>query len=201
MEYSTTFAAGVLLYDETRRVLAEVDSGTPLDEVGPDVLNINSQSGRERRFREVERRLEHIEHNVWDDFLRRSAIEQSVILYYACMKTYPLVVDIHMNVVLPAWRSITQELYGSDIQRFLDEKADTHPEIDDWSDATHDKVQQVVLKMLRDVSLLNGHRLQPVQLARAFWERFVRVGDVWFLEAMFLSKEERSSVVDLVRGA
>jgi len=90
LEYSTTFAAGALLYDETRRVLTEVDNDGPLDEVGPDVLNINSQSGCERRVREVERRMEHVGHEVWNDFLGRSATEQAVLLYYACMKAFPL---------------------------------------------------------------------------------------------------------------
>jgi len=200
MEYSTTFAAGSLLHEEALQVLEEVDAGTPLAEVEPDVLDVNSRSGRERRLREVERRLERVDPGVWEDFLRCSSSEQKGILYYACMKAYPLIADIHMNAVLPAWRSITQELHRSDIQRFLDEQADAHPEIDQWSDGTLDKVQQVVLKMLRDVGLLKGNRLRRLQLPRSFWERFVRVGDVWFLEAMFLNKEERSAVVDLVRG-
>lgn len=201
MEYSTTFAAGSLLHEETLQVLKEVDGGTPLAEVEPDVLDVNSRSGRERRLREVERRLEHVDPGVWEDALRCTSAEQKVILYYACMKAYPLIADIHMNAVLPAWRSVTQELHRSDIQRFLDEQADSHPEIDRWSDATHDKVQQVVLKMLRDVELLKGDRLHPLQLRRSFWERFVREGDVWFLEAMFLNKEERSAIISRVSGS
>jgi hypothetical protein len=147
----------------------------------------------------VERRLENVGRDIWSDFQQRTQAEQRVVLYYACMKTYALVADIHMNAVLPAWRSITQELHRSDIQRFLDEQVTAHPEIDDWSETTHDKVQQVVRKMLRQVGLLDGDRLQRLQLPRSFWARFVRAGDVWFLEAMFLSEEERSAVVDLVR--
>jgi len=200
MEYSTTFAAGTLLHDETLQVLEEVDAGMSLEEVEPDVLDINSRAGRERRFQEVKRRLDPIEPEIWEDFLRCSPTEQRVVLYYACMKTYDLVADIHMNAVLSAWRSITQELHRSDIQRFLDDQADAHPEIDEWSESTHDKVQQVVRKMLREVGLLKDDRLQRLPLPRSFWTRFVRVGDVWFLEAMFLSKDERSAVVDLVRG-
>lgn len=201
MEYSTTFAAGSLLREEAVQILEEVDAGKPLAEVGPEVLDINSRSGRERRFREIERRLEHVNQDVWDDFLRCSPAEQQVILYYTCMKAYPLIADIHMNAVLPAWRSITQELHRSDVQRFLDAQADTHPEIDEWSDATYDKVQQVILKMLRDVGLLRENRLQPVQLRHSFWERFVAEGDVWFLEAMFLNKEERSAVISRVSSS
>lgn len=199
MEYSTTFAAGTLLHDEASRIIAAAEREGTLSDVDPSVLDINSKSGRERRFREVERRLENIDQNIWSDFQQRSQAEQQVVLYYACMKTYALVADIHMNAVLPAWRSITQELHRADIQRFLDEQVTAHPEIDEWSESTHDKVQQVVRKMLRQVGLLDGDRLQRLQLPRSFWVRFVRAGDVWFLEAMFLSEEERAQVVDLVR--
>lgn len=199
MEYSTTFAAGTLLHDEASRIIAEVERESTLSDVDPSVLDINTKSGRERRFREVERRLENVDRDVWADFLQRTQAEQRVVLYYACMKTYSLVTDIHMNAVLPAWRSITQELHRSDIQRFLDDQVATHPEIDNWSESTHAKVQQVVRKMLRQVGLLDEDRLQRLQLPRAFWKRFVRAGDAWFLEAMFLSEEERAAVVDLVR--
>lgn len=200
MSYSTTFAAGTLLRDETLRVLEAVEQGATLDDVEPDVLDVNSRAGRERRFHEVRRRLENVDPSVWDNFLRCTPTQQRVVLYYTCVKTYNLVADIHMHTVLSAWRSITQELHRSDIQRFLDEQMTTHPEIAEWSESTHDKVQQVVRKMLREVGLLKDDRLQRLPLPASFWTRFVRVGDVWFLEAMFLGKDERSRVIDLVRG-
>jgi len=200
MGYNTTFAAGTLLYNEAGRIIREVDQGKPLDEVDPDVLDVNSRTGRERRLQEVVRRLRNTDRTIWDDFSDRSVTEQRVILYYACMNTYDLVADIHLNAVLPAWRSITQELHRSNIERFLDQQADNHPEVDAWSASTHSKVQQVVRKMLREVGLLQGDKLQRLSLPQSFWTRFVRVGDAWFLEALFLSHEERSAIVDLVRS-
>jgi hypothetical protein len=101
---------------------------------------------------------------------------------------------------LPAWRSITQELHRSDIERFLDHQADNHPEVENWSPSTHDKVQQVMRKMLREVGLLQGDKLQRLSISQRFWTRFVRVGDAWFLEALFLSHEERSAIIDQVRS-
>jgi hypothetical protein len=200
MGYSTTFAAGTLLHEETVRVMQELQADTSLDEVDPDVLDINSRSGRERRLQEVVRRLRRIDRKIWNDFLDRTVTEQRVILYYACMNTYDLVADIHLNAVLPAWRSITQELHRSDIERFLDHQADNHPEVENWSPSTHDKVQQVMRKMLREVGLLQGDKLQRLSISQRFWTRFVRVGDAWFLEALFLSHEERSAIIDQVRS-
>jgi hypothetical protein len=167
--------------------------------VSPEVLDINSAAGRERRFLEVKRRLQNVEQRIWTDLLTLSPAEQRVVLYYACMKTYALVRDIHMNAVLPAWRSIAQSLGAVDIQRVLDTQADSHPEIDDWSPETHDKIQQVVRRMLSEVGLLQGEQLQRIRLPYAFWARFARVGDVWFLEAMLLNKEERAAAINAAR--
>ena len=49
--------------------------------------------------------------------------------------------------------------------------------------------------MLEEAGLLRDGRLQPVRLPLPFWQRFVRVGDVWFLEAMLLNEAERHSVL------
>ncbi|PEN09420.1 hypothetical protein CRI93_01455 [Longimonas halophila] len=199
MPYRTTFAAGTLLHDEVRCVLRAAGSDGSLDDVSPEVLDINSAAGRERRFLEVKRRLQNVEQRIWADLLTLSPAEQRVVLYYVCMKTYALVRDIHMNAVLPAWRSIAQSLGAVDIQRVLDTQADNHPEIDDWSPETHDKIQQVVRRMLSDVGLLQGGQLQRIRLPYAFWARFARVGDVWFLEAMLLNKEERAAAINAAR--
>jgi hypothetical protein len=199
MPYRTTFAAGTLLHDEVRCVLRAAGSDGSLDDVSPEVLDINSAAGRERRFLEVKRRLQNVEQRIWTDLLTLSPAEQRVVLYYACMKTYALVRDIHMNAVLPAWRSIAQSLGAVDIQRVLDTQADSHPEIDDWSPETHDKIQQVVRRMLSEVGLLQGEQLQRIRLPYAFWARFARVGDVWFLEAMLLNKEERAAAINAAR--
>ncbi|MES3630065.1 MAG: DUF1819 family protein [Longimonas sp.] len=195
MTYRTTFAAGTLLHDEARCVLRAAGPDGTLDDVSPEVLDINSAAGRERRLLEVKRRLQNVEPRIWADLLTLSPAEQRVVLYYACMKTYALVRDIHMNAVLPAWRSIVQSLGAVDIQRVLDAQANTHPEIDTWSPETYDKVQQVVRRMLSEVGLLQGAELQRIQLPYTFWARFARVGDVWFLEAMFLNKEERAAAI------
>lgn len=200
MEYSTTFAAGTLLYDESLRVLEAADAFDRIDEVEEDVLDISSQSGRERRLMEVKRRLDAVEDDVLRDFLDLSRAEQKVVLYYASIKAYPLVHDLHMHVVLPAWRSIMQEVHRADIQRFLDERASDHPEIEGWSESTVDKVQQVFRKMLREVGLLSdADELQALHLPSRFWSRFVRAGDLWFLEAMLVEKDVRESAVEIVR--
>ena len=181
--------------DESVRVTEAVRSGVPLDEVDPDVLDVNSIRGRRRKTSEITKRLGNADKFVWNDLPDRTPPEQHVVLYYCCLKTYRLLFDFHMDVVLPRWRSSDRSLRPYDVQRFLEERADNHPVIDSWSATTWEKLRQVMLKMLREAGLLKEGRLQPVQLPTAFWARFAKVGGIWFLEALFLNETQRQAVV------
>lgn len=181
--------------EESVRIIEAVRAGVPLQEVDPDVLDVNSIRGRKRKTEEIIKRLESADKSIWADLPQRKAAEQNVTLYYCCLKTYRLLFDFHMDVVLPRWRSSDRSLRAYDVQRFLEQRADSHPEIDSWSETTWEKIRQVMLKMLREAGLLQEGRLRALQLPTAFWRRFAKVGDIWFLEALFLNETQRQAVV------
>src|SRR5690606_25514232 len=123
--------------------------------------------------REIVRRLEGVPEKVWRDLPERSPAEQQAILYYCCLKTYPLVRDFHLDLVVPRWRSLDPALRPHDIRRYLEDRAGQHPEIEAWSEGSWAEVQQVLRKMLEEAGLLRDGVLQPVRLPSPFWERFV----------------------------
>lgn len=194
MPYSTTFAAGGLLREASVRVVVHArDVG--LEGVQPEVLDVPSRAGRRRKTLEIVRRLSAAAPDVWEDLPERPPEEQAAILYYCCMKTYLLIRDLHFEVVLPAWRSLSASVGAHDVRRYLEKRSAAHPEIDAWSEGTRDKVQQVFRKMLAEVGLLRGEgTLQRVRLPAGFMSRFAAEGDVWFLEAMLLAKDEREEI-------
>jgi hypothetical protein len=200
MEYSVSFTAGALMREEAERIIEEVNRGTPLESVDPDVLDIDSHRGRNRKTMEVVKRLQSTDRSVWEDFLGLSHAEQYVLLYCCCLKTYRLLFDFHMDVVLPKWQSFDRDLRPHDARRFLERRADDHPEIDEWGESTWEKARQVMLKMLREAGLLEDGGLQSPQVPSAFWQRFVQVGDIWFLEAAFLKERDRTAVISAVQS-
>jgi hypothetical protein len=200
MEYSASFTAGALLREEAEQVIEEVQRGTDLEDVDPEVLDVNTHRGRKRKAMEVIKRLRSVDRSVWDDLLKVSHAEQHVVLYYCCLKAYRLLFDFHMDTVLPKWKSFDRELRPHDARRFLEQRADDHPEIDGWGDSTWEKVRQVMLKMLREAGLLEDSMLTRPQVPSDVWERFVRVGDIWFLEAAFLKERDRTSVINSVQS-
>ena len=199
-EYTTAFTAGPLMPDKTAMIVEEVRQGTPLDEVDWEVLDINSWQGRRRKMAEIKRRLKNVNRSVWEDLPDLSTREKSLTLYYCCLKTYRLLFDFHMDVVLPTWRSSDRTIESYDVRRFLEQRAERHPEVEDWSESSWSKVRQVVLQMLRESGLLVENKLRKVNPSDGFWNRFVTVGDIWFLEACFLNEEERRRIVETVRS-
>jgi len=182
--------------EKSAQVVAAVQRGTSFDDVQPELFDINSWQGRRRKLAEIKRRLQGAEPPVWADLPELATGKRSVVMYYCCLKTYRLLFDFHMDVVLPKWQSMDRKLGPHDARRFLERRADAHPEIDGWSDGTRQKIRQVVLQMLREAGFLSDGELQRPRLSDSFWERFVKVGDVWFLEAAFLNKPTRTSVVE-----
>lgn len=198
MEYSASFTAGALMREESLQVVEEIRRGVPPEAVDPDVLDVNSIRGRRRKTSEVVRRLDSADRTVWEDLPGLSRREQQIVLYYCCLKTYRLIFDFHMDVVLPQWRSLDRSLRPYDAQRYLEGRAGAHPELETWSETTREKVRQVMMKMLVEAGLLDGEQLQPPRLPDVFWKRFVKVGDMWFLEAAFLNKAQRNAVAKAV---
>jgi hypothetical protein len=198
-EYTTAFTAGPLMPEKTAMIVEEGRRGSPLDEVDWELLDSNSWRGRRRKMAEIKRRLEHVPRSVWEDLPDQSIREQTLVLYYCCLKTYRLLFDFHMDVVLPTWRSSDRTIESYDVRRFLEQRADRHTEVDGWSESSWQKVRQVILQMLRESGLLVESRLRKKNPSDGFWNRFVNVGDVWFLEACFLNEEERRRIVETVR--
>ena len=201
MEYTTAFTAGPLMPERSARIVEEYhDKDTPLEDVDASILEINSRKGRQRKAAEIKRRLESASESVWEDLPELPTPEQALVLYYCCLKTYPLIFDFHMEAVLPAWRSADRSFGPSGTKRFLEQRSEAHPEIESWKESTWQKVRQVMVQMLREAGLLQEGRLRRVDLPEIFWARFAEAGALWFLEAAFLSEPERHAVAQSLRG-
>jgi len=200
MEYTTAFTAGPLMQKRSARIVEVFRRGTSLRKIDPSILDINSRGGQQRKSAEIKRRLENADESVWEDLPELPAPERTLALYYCCLKTYALLFDFHMETVLPTWRSADRSLEPHDVRRFLEQRAENHPEIDDWGESTRQKVRQVMLQMLREAGLLRQGELRRVDRPETFWARFVKVGDLWYLEAAFLNEAQRQSVTEPLRS-
>jgi len=85
---------------------------------------------------------------------QNESLQSALILHVARQDI--LLYDFIQQVLVPRWQSGDLSFGTSAMQRFLDEKLATHPEIEGWSASTKERLSQHFLSALRDYGLLTG---------------------------------------------
>lgn len=75
-----------------------------------------------------------------------------------------LVYDFVQRVIAPRWSAGLIHMIRSDVQGFLDEAQEAHPEVNGWSYATREKISGNLLTILRDCKLLKGEVKKQIVL-------------------------------------
>lgn len=80
---------------------------------------------------------------------------QAALLMHVCRQDQLLYALVH-QVVVPKWFEGSNEIDSTDVQRFLDQQAPAHPEIESWTRQTRERIGSTTLAILRDYGLLQG---------------------------------------------
>lgn len=197
--YNASFTAGALLLDETDALIrflrsndiSEIKSFTKKG----DFLKINSQKSRDRKVKEITKRYQSVPTDFWDFYQELSSKKEKLaFLYFVCLKTYSIIRDFHWEVALNKWRQLEVALSKMDFTRFLNWASNKHHEIDEWSETTKAKLAQVILLMMKEAGIIVDGKMEQIFLPDEFWSFFIRQGEGWFLEALFLSKDQRDAL-------
>jgi BrxA len=190
-KYDANFTAGGLLLNEFKAL--EVMLLNPdfkdlikIEEEENNVIGIATNSARKRIISEIKRRYDQVDIEFWEHFFEWDENDQKLGLFYLCLKTYPLVLDIHLEVALIKYRTgSTLEAY--DIQMRMEEIMSYDDEVAKWSESTFKKINVQYRKMLRDIKMYNGRKLKPLENANSFfWDYFKQINEHWFLKACFI---------------
>ncbi len=197
-EYLVSFTAGGLLAEETRSVISYLNDAEilnlPTEIKHPQYLHTNAESARQRVVQELKKRYKATGQIVFDVFKDAGLPQQNILIFYTCMKTYQILFDFMFQTVLENCLSRNLTLDKLDVQHFLDIQSTSHPEIDEWTETTREKIETVMIRMLNEVGLLQSGQLHSVDAPDHFWRSFVDFGDPWFLQAMLLNKEQRDRI-------
>lgn len=203
-KYSTSFTVGALFFEESEVLIPLILAGAESEieeEIDSGVnLKINTKLSRKKKAHEITARFEAVDKAIWELYVDLNSNEAKLILlYYAALKTYNLVLAFHLEVVLDKWDTGNFNLDKNDYYNFLMKKKGAHPEIEEWSDSTQSKIASTNILMLKEVGLLDNGRLEkiriPFELASFFGER----GEWWFLEALFMTREEMREIAKQIR--
>tara|TARA_B100000315_G_scaffold77107_1_gene70506 strand:- start:429 stop:878 length:450 start_codon:yes stop_codon:yes gene_type:complete len=147
-------------------------------------------------IQEIKKRYLVVGEKFYGNIDQFTIVEQKLVIFYSCMKTYKIIFDFMLDVIIEKWLSMDLEVDIDDVERFLDKKSNVQNDIDGWSSQTRRKIITVLVRMLNEVGMLENNTLVQIEAPDEFWRMFVANNDSWFLEAVLLSKEQRENIIN-----
>jgi hypothetical protein len=189
--YDANFTAGGLLFNEFKvleNILLGNDFAVKIQEEAESnsVIGIATMSARKRIIAEIKRRHSNAPIGFWNYFFQWNQQEMEFGLLYLCFKTYPLVLDIHIEVALKKFKT-GNTMNAYDVQMRMDEIASKDDYVSQWSISTLEKINVQYRKAIRDVGIYDGQNLiRPIKISPIFWQYFEDIHEGWFLTACFI---------------
>lgn len=191
-KYDTNFTARGLLIDEFIALLPLLKSDNFDEAITKEIeennlIKIDTKSGRKRAIAEIKRRAKLVSNDFWSFFSAASLNEKKIMLFYLCLRAYPIVFDIHFEVAVKKFKTGNQ-LTDYDIQMKLDEIASKDEHVANWSDSTLKKINTQYRTVLKESGLLKNESLKKSEIHNSyFWRFFKDRGENWFLYACFIN--------------
>ncbi len=189
-KYDANFTAGGLYYNEFSNLRDYLLDQNFEEVVIGDVeenrfLAIKTLSARKRVVSEIIRRYKVMSPDFWIFFKGLNEPESKLALLYVCLKTYPIVFDLHFQVTVSKYKT-GMDLSEYDIQMRLDELSTLSKDIESWSNTTIKKINTQYRKALKDAGLFDGLKLRRLNgIREGFWSYYKENDESWFLEACF----------------
>lgn len=189
--YSAAITGGGFLFEETDALLPllkspERDTLIKDELVNNRILHINAEKSRSKAILEIRRRFDVMPPAFWDDYQSMNDDDRKIALFFVILKTYKILFDFQINVAIKKWNSVTRTIDLQDLAMEMNEISAKDEFVDSWSENTKSKVASAYLSMLRKCGMMTREG-QLVQLKPTNADFYIRIGELWFLEACFLA--------------
>lgn len=189
--YSAAITGGGFLFEETDALLPLLKSPNRdtliKDElVNNRILHINAEKSRSKAILEIKRRFDVMPPAFWDDYQSMNDEDRKTALFFVILKTYKILFDFQINVAIKKWNSVSRTIDLQDLAMEMNEISAKDEFVDSWSESTKSKVASAYLSMLRKCGMMDREG-QLVQLKPTNADFYIRIGELWFLEACFLA--------------
>lgn len=199
--YSASFTAASLMREEMNAVLPyllkdDSPQTVKMIEDSPEILPIKSVSARERVAIEMAKRFRTMPKSFWTNYQTLSEDQQRLAIFFVILKTYRLLFEFQVNVAVKKYHSANNTLQTDDLWMEFYNIASRDEFVDSWTEKTKKKAISVYLTMLRQAGLLNSDtaELQRIDIEKEAFIPYVRLGELWFLQACFLPQYEIENI-------
>lgn len=189
--YSAAITGGGFLFEETDALLPllkspDRDTLIKNELVNNRILHINAEKSRSKAILEIKRRFDVMPPAFWDDYQSMNDDDRKIALFFVILKTYKILFDFQINVAIKKWNSVSRTIDLQDLAMEMNEISAKDEFVDSWSESTKSKVASAYLSMLRKCGMMDREG-QLVQLKPTNADFYIRIGELWFLEACFLA--------------
>lgn len=189
--YSAAITGGGFLFEETDALLPLLkspDRDTLIKDelVNNRILHINAEKSRSKAILEIKRRFDVMPPAFWDDYQSMNDDDRKIALFFVILKTYKILFDFQINVAIKKWNSVSRTIDLQDLAMEMNEISAKDEFVDSWSESTKSKVASAYLSMLRKCGMMDREG-QLVQLKPTNADFYIRIGELWFLEACLLA--------------
>ncbi len=167
----------------------EIDNG--------QILLLKSRESRKKAIGEFKRRFNSVPISFWQKYQDMNVQQRKIAMYFVCLKTYRILFDLHINLVLKKWKSANRSISKNDAMSEIYEIAANEEFVDSWSEETKNKIAGSFLTYMRLAGILNKNgELQAPTLQQDDYRIYVEMGDSWFLQACFLEQYEIQNIIN-----
>ena len=184
--YILSFTAASLRLNETVKVVkAAHENGTiDLKAVKESGVVFNSVKTRtsDREFREIKKRLEKLTPDQISILIHGDLISQKQIAFLAVCKRYTFIRDFVVDVIRDKVLVFDYKVNVSDFKSFIHGKAQLHPELEEFSDSTLKKAEQVMFHIFEQAGIINNtieRIIQPQMLQQVVINSVLKDDPMW----------------------
>lgn len=200
VKYNGAFSTGALFINESISLINGIDNFEDFmngsEKLNFDLIPVNSDSSKRKIGNEIQKRLLNLKNPAYLHFIYNSVntTDKALILFYASCKTYKLITDFMLDVVLDKWQNMDYELDINDFKNFFVRLAAENEELLKIKPSTIHKLSQVTIRMITELGMLKNQKLVKPLYNHSILRQIALDGDSWFLEILLLNNIEKQEL-------
>lgn len=140
-----------------------------------NLLQARTQATLKRVFCEISIRLSTLSSEELEFLVHSDSKDQCYLLWLAVCRRYKFIADFAVEVIRERYLSLKGDLHPEDFDSFFNRQSDWHPELQELSHATVNKLRQVLFKILREANLLNAdNSINPAILCPELYKLIIQ---------------------------
>lgn len=159
LPYSLSFTTGGLFAAEASvaaRLFDEVSDWNAVRTalVSGEHMTFRTKATATRVSREVISRLERLDQDELFLLANGPPEVQTALCWIAACRRFEIIADFARTVIADRIATKRTDIAPVDFDRFIEVQSISHPELDDISPSTHNKLRQVLMRMMREAGFL-----------------------------------------------